>query len=67
MTASPTLTEEEWTRLNNGMSELGKYVADTHGAMLVFLNVVTRYVFNHSIIWVEELTQYEMIRPLKLK
>jgi TRAP-type transport system small permease protein len=30
-------------------------------AVLVFLNVVTRYVFNHSIIWVEELTQYEMI------
>lgn len=30
-------------------------------ATLVFLNVVTRYVFNHSIIWVEELTQYEMI------
>jgi len=30
-------------------------------ALLVFLNVVTRYVFNHSIIWVEELTQYEMI------
>jgi len=29
--------------------------------VLVFLNVVTRYVFNHSIIWVEELTQYEMI------
>lgn len=30
-------------------------------AVLVFVNVVTRYVFNHSIIWVEELTQYEMI------
>jgi TRAP-type C4-dicarboxylate transport system permease small subunit len=30
-------------------------------AALVFLNVVTRYVFNHSIIWVEELTQYQMI------
>ena len=30
-------------------------------AALVFLNVVSRYVFNHSIIWVEELTQYEMI------
>lgn len=30
-------------------------------AVLVFLNVVTRYVFNHSIIWVEELTQYQMI------
>ena len=36
LTASPTLTEEEWASLNIGMSELGKYVADTHGAMLVF-------------------------------
>lgn len=30
-------------------------------ALLVFVNVVTRYVLNHSIIWVEEFTQYEMI------
>lgn len=30
-------------------------------ALLVFVNVVTRYVFNHSIIWVEELTQIQMI------
>ncbi|HEY0856896.1 MAG TPA: TRAP transporter small permease [Albitalea sp.] len=30
-------------------------------AVLVFVNVVTRYLFNHSIIWVEEVTQYEMI------
>lgn len=30
-------------------------------ALLVFVNVVSRYVFNHSIIWVEELTQYQMI------
>jgi TRAP-type C4-dicarboxylate transport system permease small subunit len=30
-------------------------------ALLVFVNVVTRYVFNFSIIWVEELTQYQMI------
>ncbi|HEU0201610.1 MAG TPA: TRAP transporter small permease [Burkholderiaceae bacterium] len=30
-------------------------------ATLVFINVVSRYVFNHSIIWVEELTQYQMI------
>lgn len=30
-------------------------------ALLVFVNVVTRYLFNHSIIWVEELTQYQMI------
>jgi len=30
-------------------------------ATLVFANVVCRYVFNYSIIWVEELTQYQMI------
>jgi TRAP-type C4-dicarboxylate transport system permease small subunit len=30
-------------------------------AALVFANVVSRYVLNHSIIWVEELTQYQMI------
>lgn len=30
-------------------------------ASLVFVNVVSRYVFNASIIWVEELTQYQMI------
>ena len=30
-------------------------------ALLVFANVVSRYVFNVSIIWVEELTQYQMI------
>lgn len=31
-----TLTDAEWHHLNTGMSELGKYVADRHGAMLVF-------------------------------
>ncbi len=30
-------------------------------AVLVFANVVSRYLFNHSIIWVEELTQFQMI------
>ena len=29
--------------------------------VLVFANVVSRYAFNHSIIWVEELTQFQMI------
>jgi TRAP-type transport system small permease protein len=29
-------------------------------ATLVFANVVSRYVFNHSITWVEELTRYMM-------
>jgi inosose dehydratase len=36
LTASPTLTEEEWASLNSGMSELGRYVTDKHGAVLVF-------------------------------
>jgi inosose dehydratase len=36
MTASPTLTDDEWTSLNTGMSELGRYVSDKHGAVLVF-------------------------------
>ncbi|MCO5101412.1 MAG: TRAP transporter small permease [Burkholderiaceae bacterium] len=30
-------------------------------AAFVFANVVSRYVFNHSMVWVEELTQYQMI------
>lgn len=30
-------------------------------AMLVFVNVVCRYIFNFSIIWAEELSQYLMI------
>jgi inosose dehydratase len=33
---SPALTDDEWDSLNTGMSELGKYVADKHGAVLVF-------------------------------
>ena len=36
LTASPTLTDDEWTSLTTGMSELGRYVADEHGAVLVF-------------------------------
>ncbi|MCD6679648.1 MAG: TRAP transporter small permease [Burkholderiaceae bacterium] len=30
-------------------------------SLLVFANVVSRYAFNHSMVWVEELTQYQMI------
>ena len=33
---SPTLTDDEWDALNSGMTELGKHVADRHGAVLVF-------------------------------
>jgi inosose dehydratase len=36
LTARPTLTDDEWTSLNRGLSELGKYVTDKHGAVLVF-------------------------------
>ena len=36
LVASPTLTDDEWNSLNSGMSELGKYVTDKHGAVLVF-------------------------------
>ena len=36
LTATPSLTREEWEDLNSGMSELGRYLADEHGAMLVF-------------------------------
>ncbi len=36
LVASPTLTEGEWASLNAGMSELGRYVTDKHGAVLVF-------------------------------
>jgi inosose dehydratase len=35
-TASPTLTEDEWDALLSGMSELGRYVADKHDAVLTF-------------------------------
>jgi len=30
-------------------------------AALVFVNVVSRYLFGYSLIWVEEFTQYEMV------
>jgi TRAP-type C4-dicarboxylate transport system permease small subunit len=29
--------------------------------VLVFMNVVSRYIFNHSIIWAEEVSQYLMV------
>jgi inosose dehydratase len=36
LTASPTLTGDEWDALLSGMSELGKYVAGEHDAVLTF-------------------------------
>jgi inosose dehydratase len=36
LTASPTLSDEEWRALTTGMSELGRYVSGEHGAVLTF-------------------------------
>jgi inosose dehydratase len=36
LTASPDLSDDEWGALLTGMSELGRYVADRHGAVLAF-------------------------------
>jgi inosose dehydratase len=36
LTGPTTLTDDQWTALNSGMSELGRYLADKHGATLVF-------------------------------
>ena len=36
LTADPVLSSDEWAKLNAGMSDLGKYIADKHQAMLVF-------------------------------
>ena len=49
--------ESEFVRLNRWL------VVSLMAAMavLVFANVVSRYLFNYSIIWVEELTRYMMV------
>jgi inosose dehydratase len=36
LTASPTLNDDEWNALNDGMSELGRYITEKHGAVLAF-------------------------------
>jgi inosose dehydratase len=36
VTGPTTLGDDEWKALNAGMSELGKYVAEEHGAVLTF-------------------------------
>jgi inosose dehydratase len=36
LTARPTLSDDEWDSLTTGMSELGRYLADEHDAVLVF-------------------------------
>jgi inosose dehydratase len=36
LTGAPTLTDGEWLALTSGMTELGRYVAEEHGAVLTF-------------------------------
>ena len=36
VTGPTTLRDDEWDALNEGMSELGRYVAEEHGAVLTF-------------------------------
>ena len=47
-TASPTLTDDEWHELTTGMSELGRYVADEHGAVLTFHTHADSHVGTHE-------------------
>jgi TRAP-type C4-dicarboxylate transport system permease small subunit len=49
--------EQVFVRVNQGLI----VVLMASMAVLVFANVVMRYVFNNSIFWVEEFTQYQMI------
>lgn len=55
--AMPTAAELWFVRLNRW------FVVALMAAMavLVFANVVSRYLLNYSVIWVEELTRYMMI------
>jgi inosose dehydratase len=36
LTSTPELTDDEWHALTSGMSELGRYVSEEHGAILTF-------------------------------
>jgi inosose dehydratase len=47
-TASPTLTDDEWHALTTGMSELGRYVSEEHGAVLVFHTHADSHVGTHD-------------------
>ncbi|MHB8959309.1 MAG: TIM barrel protein [Candidatus Limnocylindrales bacterium] len=47
-TASPTLSDDEWDSLNRGMSELGRYVADRHDAVLAFHTHADSHVGTHA-------------------
>jgi inosose dehydratase len=48
VTADPTLSDEEWTALLRGMSDLGAYVADTHDAVLTFHTHADSHVGTHE-------------------
>jgi inosose dehydratase len=47
-TGAPTLTDEEWDCLTDGMSELGRYAADVHGAVLTFHTHADSHVGTHQ-------------------
>jgi TRAP-type C4-dicarboxylate transport system permease small subunit len=55
--AAPATAEAWFVRLNEWLM----IALMAAMAVLVFSNVVSRYLFNYSLIWVEELTRYMMI------
>lgn len=50
-----------WERALVGANQAVVIVLMGIMAVLVFTNVVSRYVFNHSFVWAEELSRYLMI------
>ena len=48
LVASPTLSADQWNELNNGMSELGKYIKEQHGLELVFHSHADSHVGTHE-------------------
>lgn len=63
--SDPPVRPPSWTaRLEHGFVRLNQaliILLMASMAVLVFANVVMRYVFNQSIFWVEEFTQIQMI------
>jgi len=58
MAQAGAMTAEQWLVRTNRWLLIALMAAM---AVLVFANVVSRYVLNYSIIWVEELTRYLMV------
>lgn len=61
---APSSSSDLLRRLDSALVWLNKFVIGTMLAImvtLVFINVVTRYVFNVSLDWIEEVTRYMMI------